>query len=331
MFRKVIVPLDGSELAERAVPYATEMAHAANGAIALIRVVTASPLHLHRLDWHALVETIREADAYLKRVAEKISARVPVTTGVPCGRAAAQILGTIERTGADAVVMTTHARTGAPHLLHGSVAEELLASSPVPVVLVPAQQGTMPAQAFDAATPRAAVALDGSAFAEAALDVAADFVGPRGTLVLVSIVEPPRAVHHDQSGRVIVYLDQQEEALSRAVRAYLQRLSVKLGRRYPELHITQHVRCGEAAPGIIAAALDSVADVVVMASHGRTGVSRAVLGSVAGKVVASSFNPVCLVGPSAGGSGRRRFAGARPKRTRPIPAVETRTPPAGRR
>ena len=74
-------------------------------------------------------------------------------------------------------------------------------------------------------------------------------------------------------------------------------VAIEIGRQYPGVQISEDVRCGEASPGIIAAAIDHAIDVVVMSTHGRTGVSRAVLGSVAGEVVVNGTTPVLLVGP----------------------------------
>src|SRR4029077_13314592 len=152
-----------------------------------------------------------EAEAYLGQVAEKLASRVTVKTCAPYGRAAEQIVEIVEQLGADGVVMATHGRTGLAHLLYGSVAEAVLASSPAPVFLVHAQPGEMPASPFNPSTARVVVPLDGSEFAEAALRTAADLVGTSGELILASVAEQPDHVERDENGRVLAYLDQQEE------------------------------------------------------------------------------------------------------------------------
>jgi nucleotide-binding universal stress UspA family protein len=300
MFRSIVVPLDGSELAESALPYAVQLARAADGALTLVRVAIAPPpARLDGADWEfEQAQAVQEAEAYLSATADKLAARVPVTTSVTYGRAPQHILESVEQIGADAIVMATHGRTGLPHLVHGSVAEALLATSPVPVLLVHARPGEAPAAPFDPASARIAVPLDGSEFAESALHTAAGLVGPRGELVLVCIVEPPEHVEYDETGRVVVaYLDQQEEVRTRAGRDYLFKIAIEIGRQYPGVQISQDVRCGDASSGIIAAAIDKSIDLIVMSTHGRTGVSRAVLGSVAGEVVVNGTMPVLLVGP----------------------------------
>ena len=299
MFRTLVVPLDGSELAERALPYAVRLASAGNGQVILVRVALAPPpARIDGAYWEQeQTEAVDDAEAYLATVADKVASRVPVKTSTPYGHAARKILEAIEALEADGVVMATHGRRGLAHLLYGSVAEAVLAESPVPVFLVHAQPGEAAPPPFDPSTARAVVPLDGSAFAEAALDTAADLIGTTGELVLVTVVEPPDRVERDENGRVLAYLDQQEEARTREARGYLSRLAAELVQRYPGVRISPDVRIGEPAPGIAMAAIDRTADVVVMATHGRTGFRRAVLGSVAGAVLRTGSTPVLLVGP----------------------------------
>jgi nucleotide-binding universal stress UspA family protein len=72
-----------------------------------------------------------------------------------------------------------------------------------------------------------------------------------------------------------------------------------LRKEIPDLHVTTDIRSGDPAHGIIAAAIDRSVDLVVMASHGRTGLRRAVVGSVTGAVLHSGSTPVLVVGPAA--------------------------------
>jgi nucleotide-binding universal stress UspA family protein len=299
MFRTLLVPLDGSDLAERALPYATALASDAGGQIVLTRVALApAPT---TLDGAALEQdqyrVVEEAEQYLANVAQKLPTRLAIKTCVPYGRAASSIVDTIGEIGADAVVMATHGRTGLKHLLAGSVAEAVIADSAVPVFVVHARPGEMPQAAFDPLHARVIVPLDGSDLASAALPTAVELVGGGGELVLVTVVEPPRQVERDQSGRVRAYLDQQEEALTREARDYLHGVARQLMENSAALHVSIDVRVGEPATGIVAVAADRVADLVVMASHGRTGIPRAVFGSVTGAVLRDGFTPVLVVHP----------------------------------
>ena len=196
--------------------------------------------------------------------------------------------------------MATHGRTGWKHLVVGSVAEAVIAQSSVPVLLTCARPGEMPPQPpFDAAHTRVVVPLDGSKFAEAALPAAIELLGLTGELVLVTVVEPPHGVVRDEYRRIRVYLDQQEEALTRQAREYLHTTAAQLIDTHPGLHVTSEARVGAPAAGVIAAAADRAADLVVMSSHGRTGIRRAVFGSVTGAVVHDGNTPVMVVHPRA--------------------------------
>lgn len=299
MFRTLLVPLDGSELAERALPYATTLAVAARGKLVLVRVALAPPpATLDGATWvQEQSAAVAEAEQYLAEVAARLRGHVPVQTHVPYGRATPRIQDSITELSADAVVMATHGRTGLRHLLVGSVAEEVISDSPVPVFVVHARPGEMPQPPFDPAQARVLVPLDGSPFAEAALTTAVELVESRGEMVLVHVVEPPGEVLRDEYGRVRVYLDQQEEALTRDARDYLHRIATRLVEQHPALHVSVEVRIGAPARGLIVAAVDRVVDMVVMASHGRTGIPRAIFGSVTGAVLRDGSTPVLVVHP----------------------------------
>ena len=298
MFRTLMVPLDGSELAERALPYAVRLAVASGARIALVRVALGPPPTGY--DWERQqLDALSDAESYLREVADKVATRVPVRTLTPYGEASTQLLAVISELQVDGIVMATHGRTGLAHLLHGSVAEALLARSPVPVFLVHAQPGEATAPPFDPVSARIIVPLDGSTFAEAALPIALQMLGAAGELVLVSVAAPPKHVELDETGHVRAYLDQQEDSLRREALEYLRGVIAQLTRSDPDLHVAADVRIGEPAQGIVIAAIDRGADLVVMSTHGRTGLGRVLMGSVAGEVMRTGHTPVVLVGPTA--------------------------------
>ena len=296
MFRTLMVPLDGSQEAERALPYATRLARSSGARLAIVRAVMGPPPS--GFDWERQqLAAVREAEAYVNDVASRLAGRIDVISATPYGETSHVLLEAVQQLGADAIVMATHGRTGISHLLRGSVAEALLAHSPVPVYLVHARTGGDVASPMDPMSARILVPLDGSEFAEAALPVALQMLGAAGELVLVSVVAPPDHVERDDHGRVRAYLDQQEESFKREAFDYLREVLVRLKEREPDLHATLDIRVGDPAAGIVVAEADRGADLVVMSTHGRTGFGRAVMGSVAGEVVRSGSVPVVLVGP----------------------------------
>jgi nucleotide-binding universal stress UspA family protein len=300
MLRTLVVPLDGSELAERALPYAVRLTESHRGRLVLMRAVVAPPsMRLDGEDWERLqLEAVEEASDYLRGLAQTIQ-RVRVETVVRYGRTVESILDTVGDHAADAVVMATHGRTGLCHLLSGSVTEAVLAGSTVPVFVVRALPGESPQASFEPAAARLLVPLDGSDFDEPALRTAIQALGAWGEITLVQVVQPPDHVERGDNGRPIAFLDQQEEARTRAAREYLNAIARDLRHQVPPIRVRVDVRVGEPVDGIAMAAAAAASDVIVMATHARTGLRRAVIGSIAGAVLRRSSTPVLLVHPQA--------------------------------
>jgi nucleotide-binding universal stress UspA family protein len=301
MFRTLVVPLDGSQLAERALPYAIKVAQATRGRLVLMRAATvAAPGSLDGAEWESdQASAVAEALEYLRDICDSISGQVAaVEIAAAYGPASDSIVETVNDYDADGVVMATHGRTGVAHLLFGSVTEAILARSSVPVFAVCARPGEASPPSFSPATARILVPQDGSANDGPAVQAALNLLGPRGELILVSVAAPPNHIQTDETGRrVLAYLDQQEEARTREARAYLTEVAEGLRGLVSPAEVKVDIRIGDPASGIAMAAIDSAADLIVMATHGRTGVTRAVLGSVAGVVLRTATVPVVLVHP----------------------------------
>jgi nucleotide-binding universal stress UspA family protein len=299
MFRTLVVPLDGSDLAESALQYAVPLARAGQGRIILVRVALApQTMGVEDGSWeYDQRQAVGDAEQYLSAIAEGLGDQVPVETIVPYGRPVVQILDQVRRFEADGIVMASHGRTGLAHLLFGSVPESVMAQSPVPVFMVHARPGQPVRPTFDPMAGRLMVPLDGSMFAEAALELAFDFLGPAGELVLVSVAQPPDHVLRDEQGRAVAYLDQQAEDRTCVARAYLDDVARRLRQKDSDIHVSVDVRMDDPDEGIMAAAAERISDLVVMATHGRTGLRRASMGSVAGDVLRKGTTPLLLVRP----------------------------------
>src|SRR5260370_40577674 len=111
VFNTLVVPLDGSELAERALPYAVRLAVERGGRVVLVRAALGPPPS--GLDWERQqLEVMDEATAYLSGIAEKVATRVPVTTAPLYGHAADAILSAAAQFDADSIVMATPGPAG---------------------------------------------------------------------------------------------------------------------------------------------------------------------------------------------------------------------------
>jgi nucleotide-binding universal stress UspA family protein len=136
MFRKILVPLDGSALAEATLPQVTEMAKGLGAGLLLLRVAIA---HVFPgMDpTEEEVRVVHEAEEYVEALAGKLADKgVRVRPAVRYGKPAEQIFGHIADNQADMVAMSTHGRSGLSRLVMGSVAEEVVRSAGVPVLLV---------------------------------------------------------------------------------------------------------------------------------------------------------------------------------------------------
>jgi len=151
---------------------------------------------------------------------------------------------------------------------------------------------------FEAPVPTYIVPLDFSELAESALPVAQELAeATHGRLLLVSDVPlPTTADLLAQQGMYVAYSDSDYAAFEDEARTYLSQQAEHLRRTTPNVDV--QVRLGQPAVEITAAAGQAGAAAIVMATHGRTGLTRSVLGSVAGEVLRRSPTPVLLVRPS---------------------------------
>ncbi len=137
--RRILVPLDGSPLAEAALPGILALARRYGAELALLRVARATALPGPGLV-DAQVTVVRDAEDYLAKVQQRLEgAGVAASAVVRYGGTPEEILDDIRVRRPDLVAMSTHGRTGLTHLLLGSVAERVLRASPVPVLLFPAR------------------------------------------------------------------------------------------------------------------------------------------------------------------------------------------------
>ncbi len=146
MLKKILVPLDGSELAERALPYATALGEKFEAELILLMVLQPyllPPATGHYgdvvyIDYPRMEERRKEAEAYLARIRDrlaeqKITARVEVMENIAV---ADGIVDVAVEEGVDVIVKTTHGRSGFSRWVYGSVATKVLQEAPCPVFLV---------------------------------------------------------------------------------------------------------------------------------------------------------------------------------------------------
>lgn len=290
MYDRVLVPLDGSPLAEAALAVAGRIP---SRLTYLLRVDQEPPEVEHRIgpggrDTHTRVR-YRDGDEDLRRAGAALGSRgreveVLRSWGDPADR--------IVETAADVdlIVMATHGRGAAGRLLYGSVADRVAREASVPVLLVPSGAGR-PLPAPD----RILVPLDGSDLAETAMPAAVALAAELDLPIhLVCVVD---ASHGDRLGAIKALApDARPSTLAdHAARVYLTDCARRYGDERP---VTTEVRSGATIAGLRAAIRP--ADLVVMTTHGHRGLRRLVLGSVAGALVRRAIAPVLLLRAGAG-------------------------------
>jgi nucleotide-binding universal stress UspA family protein len=298
MCKRVLIPLDGSQLSESALASAALLARQCAADLLLVGATRghAFPGLLPSMaDRQA-----RDMEHYLTMVATPLRAEgIAIETVVLSERPARAIAAQSGDCKVDLIVMATHGRTGLEALLHPSVTWGVLGQSPVPVLALKRpidEEGHPPGPRVprfltDPAAP-IIVPLDGSQRAERALPLAEKFVWLAAhPLVLVRAAGLPYL-----AGGVIDYpmtlADLQEWSLEEA-RVYLERKQGELART--GLEVTTAAMLGEAVACIKACVRDYQAGLVVMASHGRSGLSHLFLGSVARRLLIRVAVPLLLV------------------------------------
>ncbi|RLM95499.1 universal stress protein [Haloarcula sp. Atlit-7R] len=285
MFDRILVPTDGSPGSERAFEVAATLAGTHDAAVHVLSVVDEhGPTDD---DWD--YDSGSPADAFVESQTDHVDTEgLSVTPAVREGVVHDAVLDYADENDIDLIVMGTHGRTGVRRFLLGSVTEKVVRLADVPVLSVKADAEPGTVSFDDILLPT-----DGSSGAEAAIEPAGALASATdATTHLVSVVDT-RSLGIDVGSTVIV--DELESVATDAVGGASDRLS-ELGVETVETAITH----GVPYRAILDAIEDTDADLVVIGTHGRTGVDRYLLGSVAEKLVRTSPVPVLTVrAPSA--------------------------------
>lgn len=303
MLQSLLVPLDGSEFSERTLTLASGLAKATGASLHLAHVHVSHPpdhflsntqFHFEGLDLEEYESRHRDEErAYLAEMEAKLASENPVDTALLEGQVADEIAEYAARVGADMVLITTHGHTGVSRMWLGSVADALVRLTTLPLLVIhPAQGGHVPDDVF--AFKHIMVPLDGSNLSATILGPAADLARASGArMTLVHVVSSSAVL----GARIFPLLpDDLSPALAKA-REYLEKLADELGE--DGLQVDVHVEEHEAPGRAIAALADKLdADLIALATHGYGGLKRALLGSVADKVLRSSPLPLLVQRPS---------------------------------
>lgn len=297
MFTKVLVPLDGSELSERALAPALEVAAKPGGEITLLRALVPQSVFARALEGADpyIEEWVAEAQVAERHDSEKYLAQlqsanyrddIQIRTSLTEDDALSSILDSaVEH---DLIVMSTHGRSGLTKWMMGSVTEKVLENATCPVLVI------------RAATPirHMLIPLDGSSFSESALAPGLELaLRLNAQVTLLRVVDEVSGLERAEfAGMGATELaNKLQNGLVCEAENYLQSLMMPMG----DLQIERKVVVSNtAAFRIVDYAQRNHTDLIVMATHGRTGLAKWVYGSVADKVVRGAHCSMLVIRPT---------------------------------
>lgn len=306
--RTIVAPLDGSALAEQALPYVRLLAPLLHAGVCLLRAVSSAEIERlrvytttrradHRLALHIARQrrarniVRRRAQRYLAAMAAELRTDgLDVQVAVGVGAAAEVIIDAAQRLPSSLIVMSSHGWSGLNRWAIGSVTDKVLHATEAPVLIV---RNHPPHQALR--LRRIMLALDGSDLARQALPIAAELAGSaQAELILFQAIAPIIGAFPYPTLPADAQL-----AMGHTAYQNLEALADQLRPR--RIAATPVVTLGYPAEAIVDEAERRDVDLIVMATHGWSGLRRWALGSVAGKVLHSTSRPLLLVRGSARG------------------------------
>lgn len=290
MFKRILVPLDGSNAAEIIFPYAEEVAAKLGSEIILVSVSESSATDVRHL-YRAYLERVTEqVKRQLKDYGAKEEAKVRYE--VLLGKPATELLHYADESHVDLIAMASLGSSGQGPWLLGNIAAKLLRATDKPVLLIrtPASSKALRQKRL---IKRILVPLDGSKIGEAAIPSTEALAKALGAeLILFQVVQPVIAwtgLGHDISYTI----PQDLESIKASALAYLGSVGKPLKEK--GLSTLSVVEVGSPADQIIDYAKANTIDLIAMSTHGRSGIGRWVLGSVTDKVLHAGDTPVLVV------------------------------------
>lgn len=298
MYESILVPLDGSPFGEAALPAAIALARRTGARLHLVHVrPVASWTGISGLASAGSGRIQDEMSRYLDGIVDQTSDELgesvsfslldgPVPDAIREYAAARHI---------SVIVMSTHGRRGLSRAWLGSVAAGVVRESPAPVLLVrPRKSGARPGA--NLRIRRILVPLDGSELSATIVPHAAALARITGAAVqLVHVIEPVFRVGEAILVPAVEYDAEAHERHQLESRGYLERIAARLSGE--GLAVETRVVSGEAVQTLLDQARETGADLIALATHGRSGWQRLAFGSVADKIVRSSTLPVLAIRP----------------------------------
>lgn len=289
MYERILVPLDGSKLAELALPCAEELAGVFNSEVVLIGICEPeeSPYsHMCQLYIEKIAEVVGN------RI-KKVSSTVIVKPVALDGRPAEGIIDYAEKNDVSLIIMASHGRSGIMSWTLGSVANKVLQRTGTPILLIRAKASYLEAGA-QGLFNRILVPLDGSDVGEVVLPHVRQLTEKlESEVVLLQVVAPGQHVHTIGGLDYVRFAEQQIESMKAEAKEYLDKVSKRLAGT--KGMVRSEVRVGDTTHEIIKFADEANIRLVTISSHGRSGIRQWISGSVTHKILHAGNTPLLLV------------------------------------
>ncbi|MCB8942888.1 MAG: universal stress protein [Ardenticatenaceae bacterium] len=298
MFEKILIPLDSSELAERALKPGLALAEQGNADVFLVSVPFMEKAFIEdragygfMLPDQSLAQSRKNLQAYLNKVKQNHAhPNVHIHPVVADGDEASVIVDTAVREQVDLIVMSTHGRSGFSRWMLGSVTERVLRQAPCPVLVI----------REDKPLQHMLITLDGSELSETALQPGVEVAARLGSQLTLFSVESSEELNPT----FVAELEKVETGLGartiedyyHRTENYLQRLVARLPQEVAQVTDTAP-RVGPVTDTILDFIEADKVDLVVMATHGRSGLQRWVYGSITEKIMRSAKCAMLIVRP----------------------------------
>ena len=288
MYEKILVPLDGSALAEVALPYAELLSGKLGSEVTLIYIHEATEVsnqHMGQFYLERMVEVTKQGAERGRRPSGDPG--IKVNSAVQVGNPAEEIIGYAGKENVDLILMAAHGQSGIKNWALGNVAEKVVRATDRPVMLIRANG----ARTEKVNIGSVLLPLDGSKEGEAALPYIEQLASKLGARVILLQVLATGYIGLGYT--YVAYTEQQIVSDSALAKDYLDKVSGRL--RQSGIATESVVRLGNAAEEIIEFTDKVGTDLVAMSTHGRSGIGHWVFGSVAERVLHSANKPLLLV------------------------------------
>ena len=294
MFRKIMVPLDGSDEAEAILPYVSHIASGMDLSVTLLSVMDRGAMEMRESYYSRLFERAeQEAKGRLHNAAHQLQQDgVRTEELVISGRADAEITEAADRLGCNLIAMSTHGRSLLGRGILGSVADRVVHTARIPVLTITPDK-VRAYHGSDTLVTRLVVPLDGSALAETVLPYVKEMASRLGyTVVLLRVVRP---LHYFWVGEHPPEINEENALMENEAREYMEATAEGLSR--DGVDVEWRVLVGHPTTIVLEQIRDIPHSIVALTTHGRSGFRRWLIGSLAETLVRSGGDPVLIVPP----------------------------------